>query len=60
MLLLLTGIVLYRQELEIAEIFNTDMEEVKMLDFQRQLAWTFIFAGSILLFLPLLMTFMGR
>ncbi len=60
MLLLLIGIILYRQELKIAEIFNTDIEEAKLLDFQLQLAWTFIFAGSILLFLPLLTTFMGR
>ena len=60
MLLLLTGIVFHRQELKIIEIFNTDFDPGKMLDFQLQLAWTFIFLGFILLILPLLTAFMGR
>lgn len=60
MLLVLIGIVFLRQELKIAEILNTDFSSAKMLDFQLQLAWTFIFLGLILLFLPLLTTFLGR
>jgi|GEM_PF-2029145 len=60
MLFILTGIVFLRQELKIGEIFNTDFNTGKMLDFQLQLAWTFIFFGLILLFLPLLTAFLGR